>query len=278
MVAIAPIVLYHPSDLLTALPPERQSSFGSTHSRHSFSKPEEEAASTPTTKKSVRFLCTDELDLSDSNSDGSFSQDTYGTIQERVIEFERVDPLFHGEIWYTGSELLEFRVELRRTAQQFGTDYPAYGELLNYLLHNGPSINSDEIDVERLRSRRRRKDPFAVSMQWLSISEDIEDERYDDDGDEEEDMFQTCDDEEEDCDFFPVVRGLENRVIPDFRQRRRWAVNQILRLQNDLKKRSYDQKAMGLRILSLQVSKLALTYAQHQAFLDAREAANLHGL
>jgi len=271
---VATTTILFPSDLLSPVRPLRQSSFGSTHSRHSFGKDE----TTTSPKKRVRFLCTDELDLSDSNSDSSCSQDDLGTIKERVQEFEKIDSSYHCDIWYTGDEIYEFRADIRRTAAAFGADYPIYGELLEYVLQNGHNIESEEIDIERMRARRRRKNPFAVSLQWLSISEDIEDERYDED-EEAEDHFESCDDDEPDeCDYFPCMRGLENRVIPAFRQRRRWAVRQVLSLQNELSNRSYEQMSTGMRIQSLQVGKKATCYANHQGFLDAREAAIIHGL
>lgn len=291
---VAATTVLYPTDLLNQqgllCTTKRQSSFRSTHSRGSLVKEDEgrvlESTATSTSldiKKRVRFLCTDELDWSENNSDNSssFSQDTFvGAIHEQVVLFEKVAPSTHGDIWWTATEIAGFRSEIRRTAQHFGADYPVYGDLLEYVLLNGTSIESAEIDVERMRARRRRKkSQFAVSMQWLSISDELEEERYDDEGsDEEDDNFASCDDEVEDCDFFPCMRGLENRVIPAFRQRRRWAINQVLCLQDELKNRTYEQLSTGLRILSQQVAKKATCYAQHQAFLDAREAADLHGL
>lgn len=267
---VATTTVLFSSALLNSPRPERQSSFSSTHSRQSFAKLQIDSPF----KKRVRFRCTDELDLSENNSDGTYSHD--GNIKEEVFEFEKVDPVYHCDMWYTGDEILGFRSDIRRTASSFAQDYPIFGELLDYVLQNGHTIESDEIDIERMRARRRRKNPFAASLQWLSISDNYEDERYDED-EESDDQFASCDDNDTDeVDFFPSMRGLENRVIPAFRQRRRWAVTQILQLQEELKSRSYAQLSTGLRIQSLQCSKKACCYAQHQGNLDAREAANIH--
>lgn len=271
---VATTAVLFSTDLLASPRPERQSSFSSTHSRPSFDK---RLADFPL-KRQVRFLCTDELDLSESNNDRSFSQDNLGVIKEQVVEYEKVDSNYHCDIWYTCEEIVGFRSDIRRTASAFSQDYPIYGELLEYVLQNGHAIESDEIDVERMRARRRRKNPFAVSLQWLAISDDFEDERYDEDEDPE-DQFESCDDNNTDeVDYFPCMRGLENRIIPAFRQRRRWAVNQVLQLQDELKNRTCEQVSTAMRIQSLQCSKKACCYAQHQGFLDAREAANLHCL
>jgi len=271
---VATTAVLFSSELLASPRPERQSSFSSTHSRRSFVKP---LVDSPL-KKKVRFLCTDELDFSDSNNDSSFNQDSFGVIKELVVEYERVDPVYHCDIWYTGEEIVGFRSDIRHTASSFAQDYPIYGELLEYVLQNGHTIESDEIDIERMRARRRRKNPFAVSLQWLSISDDFEDERFDED-EEAEDQFESCDDNSPDeVDYFPCMRGLENRIIPAFRQRRRWAVNQVLQLQEELKNPAYEQVSTAMRIQSLQCSKKACCYAQHQGILDAREAANVHGL
>ena len=268
MVAVANVL--YTCDLLNSPRPERQSSFRSTHSRGSCPKVDRPC------KKRVRFLCADDIDLSESLSEGTFGQE--GIIKELVVEFEKVDPVHHSDIWYTGDEIVGFRTDIRRIASSFVRDYPVYGELLEYVLQNGHTIESDAIDIERMRARRRRKNPFEVSVQWLSLSDDFEDDRYDEEEEEARDHFESCDDDAtEDADCFPCMRGLENRVIPAFRQRRRWAVTQVLQLQHELRSHPYEQVSTGLRIQSLQCSKKSFCFAQHQGLLDAREADKIHG-
>lgn len=265
------------SDLLNSPRPKRQSSFSSTHSRDSCAKVQAQVQVDSPFKKRVRFLCTDDLDLSESISEGAFGQE--GIIKERVVVFEKVDPVHHSDIWYTGDEIAGFRTDIRRIASSFVQDYPIYGVLLEYVLQNGHTIESEDIDIDRMRARRRRKNPCHFSVQWLSLSDNFEDDRYDED-EEAHDRFESCtdDDAADDADFFPCMRGLENRVIPAFRQCRRWAVTQVLQLQQELKSRSYEQVSTGLRIQSLQCTKKSCCFAQHQGILDAREADKIHGL
>jgi hypothetical protein len=253
-------------DLVTRLvlvTPLQSSLSSSTHSRRSLVK---DSPVVCARKRRVRFACSDGLDLSD--YDGV---DNVGVIKAIIHEFERVDPV--NTLYLTPEEMLQIRSNLRRQAAQFAADHPDFTQAINELLENGNSVDDISAQLETLRRRRRRSCPFQDSMKWLEL-----DSNNDDDSDFEEDdasYDQYCDDEACDDKYFCPMRGLETRISPLFRIRRRWAIHSILDMQQEMQESGCctAQIEMGLRAVCVQVSQKARLFAVHQAKLDEKEAS-----
>lgn len=256
---------YFPNDLTKRLvfnAPRQSSLSSSTHSRRSLVK---ESSIVSTSKRRVRFECTDGLDLSD--CDG---MDGIGVFQATIHEFESVESVY--ALYLTPDEMLQIRSNLRRQAAHFAADHPDFIQAINELLENGSSVEDISSQLKTLRHRRRRRAPFQACMKWLeldSVNDDDRNYEYDEVGHEP-----YCDDEAYNDDFFCPMRGLETRISPLFRIRRRWAIHSILDMQQEMKDAGCckAQIEMGLRAVCVQVSQKARSFAVLQATLDEHEA------
>jgi hypothetical protein len=273
------------------LGPPRQSSLRSITSTHSRRSLKCDYVSTPEPqppRNRVRFACTDELDLSgrDNDSDGQ-SFDDVGIIQPSVLEFETVEPL--QVLSLTSVEIVQIRLQARRQAAQFAADHPDYIELLNECFEqsNSSCVPEPRAQLEPLRRRRLRRNTFQVCNKWLELESEIvdNDDQANDfnfDDEEEEPVAATaapmyCDDEVDHADYYGTMRGLETRLTPALRLRRRWAIHSVLQLQREMKEARCDavQMELGLRATGVQVSKKAQAFARFQALLDEME---VHGI
>lgn len=264
---------YFSGDLTAQLvsPPPRQSSLrsvSSTHSRRSQVKSNPVVSST--SQRRVRFAYTKELDLSDRD----YADNDVGTIQTTVHEFASVEPV--EALYLTGGEIHQIRSGARRQAVQFAEDHPDYVEEINELLENIDSSSDIGVQLETLRRRHLRRNTHKISTKWLDLDpEEIEDEVYCEDEEEKEDIpAQFCDDDVVDSDYYCPMRGLETRITPLFRIRRRWAIHSVLEMQQDMKEAGCcaTQVEMGLRAVCVQVSQKSRSFALHQALLDELEA------
>lgn len=244
-----------PSPLLTrfsivSAPPRRQSSLrsvSSTHSRRSLAKPETLAEPA----RRVRFACTDELDLSES--------DNVGVIREEVFEFESAPEECAFDLYFSQDDIMEIRRGCRKIAAEFAAEYPDYSDSVE-ALYNGGYCNELK---DALRNRRRRRAVGDASAAWLDII-DLEDE------DEYDDNDSFCGDDEDNDNFYCTMRGLEARIAPTFRMRRRWAIHNVLKLQQEMKTAQCksSQIELGLRARSVQITQKSRNYAIQQAALD----------
>jgi hypothetical protein len=273
----------------TAGPPRQSSlrSITSTHSRRSlkceFSTPVEQQPP----RRRVRFACTDELDLS-GRDDSYLQYDDVGVINADVVEFETVEPL--QVLSLTSVEIVHIRLQARRQAAQFAADHPDYIDLLDECFEQGinsssssSSIPEPSSQLEPLRRRRLRRNTFQVSTKWLELesevvdNDDQNDYYFEDEEAEEEPVAVVapmyCDDDVDNADYYCTMRGLETRLTPALRLRRRWAIASVLQLQREMKDARCDatQMELGLRATGVQVSKKAQAFARFQALLDEME-------
>jgi hypothetical protein len=274
--------LVTPSSSSAVLGPPRQSSLRSITSTHSRRSLKCESATPveqnqPPPRRRVRFACTDELDLS--GRDESHNDDV-GVINADVVEFETVAPL--QVLSLTSVEIVQIRLQARRQAAQFAADHADYIDLLNECFEQGTSFASEpSSQLEPLRRRRLRRNTFQVCNKWLELESDVVDNddqndfNFEDEEEEEPIAISSmyCDDDVQNADYYCTMRGLETRLTPALRLRRRWAIQSVLQLQREMKDAHCDsmQMELGLRATAVQVSKKAHAFARFQALLDEME-------
>ena len=265
---------YFPGDLSSRLvsASPRQSSLRSVTSTHSRRSLEKSNSVVSTSQRRVHFSCTNELDLSDRDD-----TDDIGTIQVSVHEFEFVEPV--DALYLTPREITLIRCNVRAQAAQFAADHPDFVEQINELLENGISVADASTQIESLRRRRRRRycNGFQASTKGPELDPESSDGKVF--GDEEKKVKEVIpelygDDDAVDSDYFGPVRGLETRISPLFRIRRRWAIHGVLDLQQEMKGAGCctTQVEMGLRAVCVQVAQKARSFALLQAALDEWEA------
>ena len=244
----------------------RQSSLRSvtsTHSRQSLIKQGlPDISDTSYTQRRVQFACRNECE------DSSESLDF-----ESVIEFDVIDPL--EPIYLTASEILKIRSDARLQASHFAQVYPAFIAEINFLFENGGRTLNLLSHIKKLRSRRRRLDPYDIALDsddrdldaFIAVQNDFM-------VDEDFSEVQYYDDETfDDLNYFCSMRGLESRISPLFRLNRRMTIRNVINLQTEMKKSrcSPTQIQMGLRAVSAQGSQKARSFAYFQATLDEFE-------
>jgi hypothetical protein len=238
-------------------PPARSISLGSvtsTVSRRSLTKEN---------SKRVRFA---RADKENSFNENIFDED-FEIVYEEVLEFERVPEECYGSLFYSGDEIMEMRKESRREACRFATDYPDYVEMVNKMIEGDYGKNLEELrDIMRLRRKRRTRTPlkpssdsWRKSMEWLDF-EIEDDDLYGDDNDGNIDELEpvmsasSCEDDEDNDDFYCTMRGTESRIAPSMRSQRRVSIRSILELQQEGKHCGVEL-SVGLRARSVQLYK-----------------------
>ena len=192
---------------------------------------------------------------------------------ESVLEFDSADPL--EPLYLTSSEIMKIRVNAKVEASHFAQVYPNYIAEINHLFQNGGGSLNLANQVKRLRTRRRRLDPFDIALQ--SPDRDVDQcNEYTEElnvANNLSDLPDGNDNSFDDMSYFCTMRGLESRISPLFRLNRRLTIRKVINLQAELKNSGCCpvQIQMGLRAVSAHASQRPISFAIYQAALDECE-------
>ena len=235
-------------------------SITSTHSSQSLIKEDKYAKSDSSySRRRVHFADCDD------------SSDTHDT--DLVFEFDVVDPV--EPLYLTAAEILKIRSDARHEASHFAQVYPKVIAEMNFAFENGGNTLNPSSQIKKLRSCRRRLDPYDVALESIDRDVDVfmntHTEYADDDVSDQQDW-----DSEDTLDeryYFCTMRGLESRISPLFRLNRRMTIRNVINLQTEMKKSRCcpAQTQMGLRAVYTQASQKSRSFAFYQAALDEYE-------
>jgi hypothetical protein len=259
----------------------RQSSFRSvtsTHSRRSLLKTDSLDNSDNSQQQQprrVRFL--DCMDIDESDCYSSFDESGFEaiekSIQPTVYEYEPTEPF--EALYLTPDEILKIRSDARKQAVHFAQVYPSYVAAINETFDTIGTCERNFSQIEKLRRRRRRRDPFEVAFESSDRDEDnfFEEEQNTEKHCEFSQLASYDDDLFDDVEYFCSMRGLETRISPLFRINRRLTIKSVLDIQREMKKSGCcpAQVQMGLRAVCAQASQKARAFASFQADLDEIE-------
>lgn len=276
---VAPRTLTRPNLLLPKCQHRSStSSLSSTHSRRSIIKQTAPVVVRPVRR--VRFSDAMELSV----SEFSDSSESCADINVDVLEYDPcIDSNNVSHLFFTQEEITNIRVEARRQANRFASDFPDYAETLEQVYDKG-AIDLSAVK-KPLRNRRKRKHTVNIALQWSILDDDNDDVEKDDEYSFDEDPIEAdpeqvdyyANDEENDTVdetyYHANMRGLEVRVTPTFRQHRKKAIQAILNLQREMKAAGCNsaQIEMGLRVKAVQFANLTRVFAINQARLDRME-------